>query len=342
MAGEEPQIFRIDNEETAIEVIQLALANRVEGQTIKLDFDSWPKLKLRYTGDKFDGTITPDIAQAIVDLQEALNRSYTLAVNHTSSLRSLSEDDRRHLQVVATVEEGSSIVDIDLGDWAEKLSTALVGKMTGTEIAVTVLGSAVVFTAGWLVKNHIRQRSEEKRLTLENANRLSLSQEETRRLEVVTQAMKQSSVVREAGENSESVRDSLLKSAFDSETFTVQDDVTISGDEARKTYRSKRREPIEVQLNGNYSIKSFTWSEDGDAARVKVQRDGDRLEFVAYLPLSALEAAQKARFKDATFEQARVHLKINATVLNDQVTTATISSVDELPPTQPLAEVRAA
>lgn len=336
------EVIRIDGESTAVQVLQSALDKAFENKNVRLDFDAWPVLKLRYTGEKFHGTITPDIAQAIVDLQEVLNRSYVLAVNNTSSLRSLSEEDRKALQVVATVENGSSIVEISLGPWAEKLSTELVGKMTGTEIIITVLGVAVVATAGWVIRGHLKNRADEKKLELENSGRLALSQEETRRLETVTRAMKTSSVVREADAYAESARDSLLKSAFEAETFTVQDSITITGEEAKKTYRAKRREPLEVQLNGSYAIKSFTWADDFETARVRVQREDDTMEFTADLSVQALTGEQKSRFKDATFDNARVYLQVNATVLSDQVTTARIISVDEQPPKPGLAAVKAA
>ena len=329
--NENNEVIRVDGESTAMQVLQAAIDNAYDNKTVKLDFDSWPVLKLKYTGHRFHGTITPDIAQAIVDLQEVLNRSYSLAVNNTSNLRSLSEEDRKTLQVVATVEEGSSLIEISLNAWAEKLSTELVGKMTGNEIVITVLGVSVVATAGWLVQKHIKHRSEEKKLELENAGRLSLSQEETRRLETVTRAMAGNSVVREADAYATSARDSLLKSAFDADTLTVQESITISGDEARKTYRAKRREPLDVQLNGNYSIKSFTWAEDLESARVRVRKEDNNMEFTADLSVQALTVDQKSRFKDATFDHARVYLQVNATVLSEQVTTARIISVDEQP-----------
>lgn len=152
--------------------------------------------------------------------------------------------------------------------------------------------------------------------------------------------MKANSVVRETEAFAESARDSLLKSAFDAKTFSVQDEITITGDEARRSYRSKRREPLEVQLNGNYSIKSFAWAEDFESARVRVQREGDNMEFTADLSVLALTAEQKSRFRDATFDHARVYLTVNATVLSDQVTTARIVFVGEQPPKQPVVAVR--
>lgn len=324
-------VLRIESEDAAIELLQSALANEFDGDVVRLDFDHWPIVKLKYSGDKFHGTITPDIAQAIVDLQEALNRSYSLAVNNTSSLRGLQEDERRALEVIATVEDGSSIVEVNIAPWAEKLSTALVGKMTSTDIVVTVLGSAVVLTAGWLFKNHLKNRSEEKKLELENSQRLVLSQEETRRLEVVTQAMRSNSLVRQTEAFAETARDSLIKSAFNADEFNVQGAVSITSEDARKTYRAKRREPLNVQLNGTYLIKSFTWADDLESARVRIQREEDQMEFTADLSVQALTAEQKAKFIDATFDHVRVYLQVNATVLNEQVTTAKIVSVDVQP-----------
>jgi hypothetical protein len=331
-ASQPDEILRINSEKAAIDALRGALEQRFEGETVKLDFDDWPTIRLKYTGEKFDGTITPDIAQAIVDVQEALNRTYTLAVYNTSSLRALPDDDRRALQIVASVDEGSSLVEINLGSWAEAFGTALVGKMTGTEIVLTVLGAAVVLSSAWAFKAHLKNRSAEKKLEMENEQRFALSQEETRRLEIVAKAGAASSVVREAQGFAESARDSLLRSAFDASALEIQGQLTITGDEARRTYRFKRREPLEVQLNGNYFIRSFTWADDFQSARVRVEREEDRRVFNADLSVLSLTADQKARFKDATFDNVRVHLGVNATVLDDQVTTAKIVSVDEQPP----------
>jgi hypothetical protein len=85
---------------------------------------------------------------------------------------------------------------------AEEHSTELVGKMTGTEIVVTVLGAAIVATAGWLLTQRLRNRAEERRIELENAQRLALSREETRRLEILTQSVSSSSMYRHRGQRS--------------------------------------------------------------------------------------------------------------------------------------------
>lgn len=325
-------VLRVTDEESAYAALESALAKAFEGQAIKLDFDSWPILRLKYKGDKFKGTITPDIAQAILDLQDVLSRSYLHAVKNTTNLRGLTEEDRRAIQVIASVEEGSSLIEVNLGPWAEKLAFDLVGKMTGTEIIVVVVGTAAVLTGAFLMRQHLNNRSAEKKLSLENQGRFDLSQEESRRLKIVTDAMAANSVTREAGANAEAVRDSFLKSAFDAESMTVQDDVVVTANDAKLTYRAKRREPIPVQMNGNYLVKSFTWSSDNQSARVRVQREEDQNEFTADISVSALTVDQKTRFKNATFDQLRVYLQINATLLNDQVTTATIVSVDEQPP----------
>ncbi len=123
------------------------------------------------------------------------------------------------------------------------------------------------------------------------------------------------------------MRDSLLKSAFDANEFSIQESITITGREAQKAYRSKRRNSIEIQLNATYFINSFKWGDDYQSARVAVRRESDNFEFVATLAISALTDNQKEQFKTATFDHLRVYLQVDATMLDGAVTTAKILSV---------------
>lgn len=326
------QRITIRNESQAIALIQRALSQQLEGSELRLDFKNWPTLELRYTGEKFDGTITPGVAQAIVELQLALNRIYAFAVKGTTNLRALTEEERNAIQVVVKIEKGSTLLDIFLNDWSQKLASELVNKMTGTEIAVTVLGSALFVSAGWVLKHHLQSRSEEKKLGIEKASLLQLSQQETERLKLVTRAAESNPVVRTAQVFSEHTNAALLRSAFDADGMTVQGGFTVDSNLARQAYRGPRRQSVPVQLNGTYTVKSFAWDADGMAAKVRIVAEGSGQEYTAELSVNALTADQKLRFKDATFEQARVHLTVNATELDGEITTAKIVSVDEQPP----------
>lgn len=51
------EVLWVDNETTAVVILKEALEREFEGRTLKLDFDAWPTVNLRYEGDKFHGTI---------------------------------------------------------------------------------------------------------------------------------------------------------------------------------------------------------------------------------------------------------------------------------------------
>lgn len=318
-------LFKLSTDEEAYSVLEKSLEKKLPDD-VKLNFDGWPILKLEYKGTNFNGTINPDIAQFILDLQEVLNRSYNLGVNKTLNLRYLDNDTKKNLNVKVTVKKGSSLVEIKLGDWAQKLASELVGKMTGPEIATVIIGCAAVFTAGWLLKKHIEHRSTEKRIKLENDSRLQLSQEETKRLDIVTKAISQSKVVSESYVMAETVRDSLLKTAFDADSLKIQGSFTIDSDDAKSAYRPKRRESSDIQLNGIYRVRQFGWPES-DLARLRLFRVNDGLEFNADINYLDFDAIEKNALKEATFSKTEIYLEVNATLLHEKVTTAIIVGI---------------
>jgi hypothetical protein len=57
-ADDQLEVLRVDNEATAVEILKQALENAYEGESVKLDFEDWPVLRLKYTGEKFNGTIS--------------------------------------------------------------------------------------------------------------------------------------------------------------------------------------------------------------------------------------------------------------------------------------------
>lgn len=323
--------FSIASEEEAIKLLQQALSAQFDSTNISLSFKDWPTLCLEYKGDKFKGTITPDVAKAIVDLQEALNRVYMLAVHDTTNLQGLSQNTKQDLALVATVDEGSSLIEVKLDGFAETLVTDLVSKMNGNQIVVTVLGTVLIVTLGWGWKLYLKNRSDDKKLELEHQSRLQLSQHETERQKILADAMTRNSVVQKTDELLEEPRNSFIRSAIDADTLKIQNSITITGEEARQIYRAPRSTSQEVQLNGTYFIEGFKWASDQQTARLNLRRKDDDLIFIADLAVSALNEKQKARFKDGVVDRLEVYLSINGTVLHDKITTAKIVSITEQP-----------
>ncbi|MDR6767497.1 hypothetical protein J2W88_002778 [Acidovorax delafieldii] len=328
----------VRSEEEAFELLRQALTSELEDHPYVLQFENWPILTLRFVGDGYDSTITPHIAEALVELQHAMNRSYARLVKHAANANVLTKEERQSIEFKAKVDEGSSLITVDLGDYAQTLTTALVGKMTGTELVITVLGLAI--TGGALVayRSFLATRSEDKKVDQATQQTVQLSEQETRRMQIFADALTQRPALQAVHEDFDNVRHDILKSVGDAERLDVQG-ISLQQDQARKIASTPRSKPEEVQLNGTYRIVKLDWSKE-DEVRISVFGLGaTKQEFIASMRAHNLTPQNIEKLKACEWERRPAYLSINATVLRGEVTTATIVGVewpdDAAPPAQP-------
>ncbi|MGH2165401.1 hypothetical protein, partial [Enterococcus faecalis] len=75
-------------------------------------------------------------------------------------VRKLPKEQLDALEIEVTVEQGSSIVEINIGGFLTKLTQELVGKMNATEIMFTVLGAAVSWGGVTVFKRFLDNRKD--------------------------------------------------------------------------------------------------------------------------------------------------------------------------------------
>ena len=325
----EPDATRliVGSEEQAFELLRKALANELADQPYVLEFDNWPVLTLRFVGEGYSSTITPRIAEALIELQHAMNRSYARLARHAGNANVLTKEERKAIEFKAKVDEGSSLITVDLGDYAEALTAALVGKMTGTELVVTILGIAISGASLLAYKAFLASRSEDKKVDLATRQAVQLSQLEAQKLEVLSRALTQRPALRASHEDFDGVRHDILKSVGDAAQLDVQG-LALTQEQAQAIAMTPRSKAEEVQLNGNYRIVKLDWSK-ADEVRISLYGvDTAPREFVAAMRAHNLTAQNIERLKACEWERKPVYLSINATVLRGEVTTATIVDVD--------------
>ena len=200
----------VRSEEEAFELLQRALASELEDQPYTLEFDNWPVLTLRYVGDGYESTITPHIAQALIELQHAMNRSYARLVRNAANANVLTKVERQSLEFKAKVDEGSSLIKVDLGEYAKTLTTALVGKMNGNQLVTVVLGVAFAGAGLLAYKGFLAARTEDRKIDMAVKQVVQLSEQETKRMEIFAQAMAASPSLKEVREDFDNVRHDIL------------------------------------------------------------------------------------------------------------------------------------
>lgn len=317
----------VRSEEEAFALLQKALANELADQPYAIEFDNWPVLTLRFVGEGYNSTITPHIAEALIELQHAMNRSYARLVRHSANANVLTKEERRDLEFKARVDEGSSIISVDLGDYAEKLTTALVGKMTGTELVITILGVAISGGALLAYKAFLAARSEDKKVDQATKQTVQLSEQETKRLQIFATAMAHKPELQALHEDFDNVRHDILKSVGDASQLDVQG-LPLSQEQARVIATTPRTKAEDVQLNGNYRIVKLDWSKDDEVRISLFGVDAVQREFVASMRAHNLTPQNIEKLKACEWERKPVYLSINATVLRGEVTTAVIAGVE--------------
>lgn len=321
--GMDCRVFSIRSEEDAFRLIESALNKEIGFDPCRLNFDHWPIISIRLTGEGYDSTITAEMAAALVELQHAMNRSFARLVHHSGNARTLTVEERDSIKFKAKVEKGSSLIEVNLGDWAEKMSVALVDKMSPEQVILSVASVAVVAGSVLAYKWYLQHKSEDKKVNAELQTRLALSQEETRRHEILVKALAKNSDIDHARQDFDLARTEILKGIADAKTVTLSG-IELDNATAHIVARAKRSETKSIQLNGNYEILRVDWHQDNEV-RLKVKGcDEPNREFIATFYDESLEQNQISLMQQAEWARSRVYLSINATELRGEITTATI------------------
>lgn len=319
----------VGSEQQAFSVLEQALKNELGDQPLMLKFEHWPIVEIRLDGPGYDSAITADMAEGLIELQGAVNRAYARVVHHSNSARKLTAAERQNLQFKATVEKGSSLIKVDLGDFAEKIALEMVSKMEPMHLVIAVLGLAIAGGSVLAYKAFLKHRTEDKQIAAEVSKAIAFTQEETRRLEVFGKALSASPQLQVATQDFDAARHEIVRGTSDAKSLTMNT-VTLDRESAHLVATTKRSESREVQLNGNYIILETHWQKNNEV-RLKLRTFETGQEIMASLQNDSLNDDQLDMLQSAEWNRTKVYMSINATELRGAITTATILSVTVQP-----------
>ena len=326
MASINNKKITIKNEAEAFKHLEDALRGEFKGDAQNISFENWPLITIRLKGKGYNSTITSDVAESLVLLQQALNRAYAREVKQTTNARALTADEKRSIKFKAKVKQGSSLIEIDLGDFSQKLINALIDKMEPQQLIITILGIGLIGGGVLAYRSFLKHRSEDLKTQLEAQSRIALSQEETKRNEILVKAITAKPQLGFAQQDFDDVRREVLKSAGDADSITVQG-FELSNLDARRIAATPRTESEGVQLNGHYLIQKIDWTQP-EEVRLWLSSTDEKLEFIASLKGESLTPNLRSKLQASEWERKRIHMSINGTRLRGEITTATIINVD--------------
>ena len=308
----EPFVVEIGSEEDAWHWLDRATRGDVPDE-VQLRFVGWPVFSLDVEGRDWHSTVPTRVMPSLLDVQKDINRAYANVQYQEPNLRRLRDEEKDDLEVVVKVDEGSSKFSADLWTQLGKIAEAAVGRMSGTEITITVLGLALSLVSSVMFRQWLAARKEERQAE----QQVDLSKQETERLRIMTEAMNQRPEIRAFNADVDATRNRLLKATKPGDVMAVAA-VPVTAEEAREIVQPERERAREVEIEGEFKILGNR-TDKTDGFRITVQRASDELTLTADVPLQ-LEYAQQAIIRDAEWSKSRVRLTIEAEMLRETFT----------------------
>lgn len=323
------QTLVISSEDEAFNLLGRLMNNEISLSGSAVEFQGWPKMSIRLQGDEFKSSLTPNVMKAFIELQSNIYKSYALTRYNSPNVRHLSQEERKALEIIVTVSEGSSILDVNLQGILEKMAIDMVGKMEPEYVVTTVLGIALLWAGSAVVRHYFDKRTEVRQAEIKSEEQRAMieqlkfsSEQETERTKLITDLAAKNAQVANVAALADDSRAELLKRASSASTFELQG-VELSGAVANELSKNARRKSEEIRLDGQYRILSVD-SSNPDEFKVKLRCLRSKAEFVAKVQDKSLDGKHIEALKDGEWKRSPVTLQINAKDLDGQIKDAVV------------------
>lgn len=277
--------MRIESEEHAKDLFFDLVNNKDkyrEFDASNLEFGDWYKLQVYLPNPPEDSSITPPFMEAFLEIQKHIYQLAALSKSGVANANYISEDERRELDLAVVVKGGSSDLYADIREVVMKSIPQAVTKMSGRQIAIVVLGIALITATAWGTSSFLEMQKEIKLAELKSSEHISTieklsfaSAQQVETLKVVLGAMKESGEVgKKAADLTTSSQEALLKAASKT-NGSVINDVHVGQDEAKALRTSPRNKADIVFAIKNVRVTDINTDDPTTMVVTLKEQDGD-------------------------------------------------------------------
>ncbi|MBY5866004.1 hypothetical protein [Rhizobium leguminosarum] len=325
-------VLFIDSEDTAWRILKDILDNRIDSDGVILDFGNadWAKVHFNFKGSAFHQTVTASMMRGLLEYQYAFYRTAALILKDDSRINRLTDDNRRDLEFVFEVKEGSSDLLAGGVEQLAELGKSAISKMSGRQILIGLLVGAIVFCGGYTLNNHLDHEFELEKIDKDHQDKKDLYDflgkivlDNKEKTETLKRALDESAVAKEAAALNSAAIGEILRSNDNAEEISIQG--TALGSKAiRELTRSSRSKSRSIMIRDTFTVKAVI-SDDVNNFTVRLERVSSGEVIVASLedPLLS-ESAQKA-ISRAEWSAKPVMVHISARQVGDQIKDARIT-----------------
>lgn len=316
----------IPDETSAWKLLDDAINGKLPDETFQLEFGDWTKFHLKYSGAKFDSTMTPSMMDAFIELQSNIYRLFAKLYYNNPHANVLTNDQRAALEIMVKVEPGSSEITAILKDAVDKITLGAINKMEAKHYVIIMLVGILAFTSDSAWKAYLKSQDEVQKA---DAN-IAMSQLEADKMKIVANAAKQEPYVISIAADANEFKNKVLKSAKSADEIHVAGQ-TLTKVQAAKLSRSSRTASTEARLDGTYKIIKVD-SSDIDHFTVTLE-DKQGRTFRAVLQNGTLgKSKNMEKIQNAEWNRNYINLEINGKTVRGEVTTAVIMGVKDIEP----------
>jgi hypothetical protein len=330
------QLFNIKSEDDAWKALSDAVSAGADaGEHPRIVWGGWPNIEIHLPNTSIEGSISPSMMEAFIELQKSIYRTHTLLSSGTDNLRHLSRYEREQFEFRVKVEKGSSDYKIDLTEIVSKLGNDIVSKMSGTELVVTVLGLALIVagTVGW--RAYLSQKTEVKRLQVDDdktqqllTNYQAQLGHDTERFKLLTTTIQQHPVLKQIESSTNQSRDQIIKAVAEENGGSVMG-IELSKEVANEISSTSRQQSAEVKISGSYRIAKVDTT-IADGFRVTLEDLKTDEQITASLLDAMISAKHLETIRNAEWAKKPVYVEMIARRLRGRLVDAKVVSVIEL------------
>lgn len=324
----------VTNESQAFEVLESYLSGLELPEGVS--FDGWPSLKFRLTGEKFHGSLTPTVMKGFVDMQAQINKAFAKLKYGVPDTRKLSEEEKESIEIQVNVEEGSSLVEVNMDGFYAQVIQSVVHKVTPQELVFIVVCVALIWGGTTVMKTFLNNRKEVRKDEVKGESERAhleamkfMSEQETKRAEILSQAISKNEQLKSMDTYSHNAKADLLKSLASADT-TEFADVVLDKEDLKELTTNARRSFRDIRIDGEYKIEKVD-STNPDSFRVQIREIKTDKRISCVVQDVFLEASENKKcLQQAEWDRSSVRLTINAKELDGEISSAVILYVEPI------------
>jgi hypothetical protein len=321
----------ISSEDDAWELLRVIESGKYGEAAIIPVFDGWPSNEIVFWVGEEHEVLTAPMMEALLDYQAGLYRSFLLVTDDTTSLRGLSNEERRDYEMRFKVGEGCTKL---IPDWDALVNTFInkvVANMTGTQITITVIGFALLFAGGaawraWLDHKAKIAADESRNQTAKDflAAQRFASEADVEKTRMLVGAIERAMGTRALIDASDEGKQGILRAATRVDATEVAD-IEIAPEAAKRMSRNARTEPELEELRGTFRVKRNDTDHYG-AFRIRLEAENGE-EFFAGIRDALVAGDDRKVISEAEWTQTPFWARVEVIRHRGEITNATVVEV---------------